>query len=996
MDDLESIDLKQTVNLPKTAFSMKANLPQTEPKTLARWEKERLYHQIRDASAGRPRYILHDGPPYANGRIHLGTAFNKILKDFIVKSKTMAGFDAPYVPGWDCHGLPIEINVDNELSAKKAHVSPLQIRHACRRYAQKYVDLQRTDFKRLGVLGQWEDPYLTMSAQYQSVIAGAFVDFLEKGYVYKGLKPVHWCIKDRTALAEAEVEYENDTSPSIWVRFRLVSDAAAIDPALAGRAAIDISGDITVEELSEKLGIERANIIGKLVDRGIFATVHQTLNAKLASELAQDFVVPARPVYALIWTTTPWTMPANVAIAFNPKFEYVAADVGDAVYIVAADLLKITAERCGWAEPFVVAKFPGAKLDRAVFRHPFLERDSLGLLADHVTLEQGTGAVHTAPGHGQEDYVSARQYGLEVYCPVDAGGRFFHATGAAGQLPEELIGKTVWDANPLVIEILKAHGALLKMEKLAHSYPHCWRCHQPVIFRATEQWFIGMDRNHFREHALEAVRRSRWIPEWGLERISNMIATRPDWCISRQKAWGVPIIVFYCKGCSEPLTDRKILDGIVQLFREYTADIWYERTAAELLPAGTKCGKCGGAEFSKENDVLDVWFDSGSSHLAVLNGRFGLEWPADMYIEGGDQYRGWFQSSLLVGTGLKGGAPFRASALSGWVLDGEGRAMHKSLGNAIEPEEVIKHHGAEILRLWTASVEFSEDVRLSETILTRLVDAYRKLRNTFRYLLSNLYDFDAQKDTAAADQFQEIDQWILVKAADLVTHCREWYDNYEFHRIFHNVYAFATVDLSAVYLDVLKDRLYCSAPGWAVRRSAQTTLGRLLDMLVRLLAPIMSFTTEEVWTHMGRPGSVHTALFPEPCELMAGLGEGARAWAANWERLMETRDDVLKCLEAARNEKRIGAPLEARIVLTASGDQAALLERYAAELPALFIVSQVEVKHKAEGELEVTVERAAGQKCERCWRYTTDTGADSRYPTVCGRCAQAVGETRHG
>ncbi len=890
MDEPQSVDLKQTVNLPKTAFSMKANLPQAEPKTLARWEKERLYHQIRGIAAGRPRYILHDGPPYANGRIHLGTAFNKILKDFIVKSKTMAGFDAPYVPGWDCHGLPIEINVDNELGAKKAHVSPLEIRRACRQYAEKYVDLQRTDFKRLGVLGQWEDPYLTMSAHYQSVIAGAFVDFLEKGYVYKGLKPVHWCIKDRTALAEAEVEYENDLSPSIWVRFRLMSDAAAIDPALAERA-----------------------------------------------------------VYGLIWTTTPWTIPANVAIAFNPKFEYAAVEVGGAVYIVAADLLTVTAEKCGWAEPRVVAKFAGAKLDRAVFRHPFLERDSLGLLADHVTLEQGTGAVHTAPGHGQEDYVSARQYGIEIYCPVDAAGRFFHATGAAGRLPEELIGKTVWDANPLVIEILKAHGALLGMEKLAHSYPHCWRCHKPVIFRATEQWFIGMERNDFRQHALEAVRRSRWIPEWGQERISNMIASRPDWCISRQKAWGVPIIVFYCEGCREPLTDRKILDGIVQLFREHTADIWYERTAAELLPAGTKCAKCGGREFSKENDILDVWFDSGSSHLAVLNERFGLEWPADMYIEGGDQYRGWFQSSLLVGTGLKGGAPFRASALSGWVLDGEGRAMHKSLGNAIEPEEVIKHHGAEILRLWSASVEFSEDVRLSETILTRLVDAYRKLRNTFRYLLGNLHDFDPQKDRTAADQFQEIDQWILVRAADLVERCRAWYDNYEFHKVYHAVYAFATVDLSAVYFDVLKDRLYCSAAGWPVRRGAQTALERLLDALVRLLAPIMSFTTEEVWTHMGRPASVHMALFPEPGELTAGLGEGARECHDNWDRLMQTRDDVLKCLEAARNEKRIGAPLEARVVITASGENATLLEQHAGELPALFIVSQVEVKRAAEG-----------------------------------------------
>jgi isoleucyl-tRNA synthetase len=937
MEDPQSVDLKQTVNLPKTAFSMKANLPQTEPKTLARWEKERLYHQIRSAAAGRPRYVLHDGPPYANGRIHLGTAFNKILKDFIVKSKTMAGFDAPYVPGWDCHGLPIEIKVDGELGAKKAQMSTVEIRRACRKYAQKYVDLQRTDFQRLGVLGQWEDPYLTMSADYQAVIAGAFVDFLDKGYVYKGLKPVHWCMKDRTALAEAEVEYQDDTSPSIWVRFKLTSGAALIDPALDGRA-----------------------------------------------------------VYGLIWTTTPWTMPANVAIAFNPKFEYVAAEVGDAVYIVAADLLRVTAEKCGWTEPRVLAKFVGAKLDRAVFRHPFLERDSLGLLADHVTLEQGTGAVHTAPGHGQEDYAAARQYGLEVYCPVDAAGRFFHATGAAGRLPEELIGKTVWEANPLVIDILKAHGALLATEKMAHSYPHCWRCHQPVIFRATEQWFIGMERNGFREQALDAVTHVRWIPEWGQERISNMIASRPDWCISRQRAWGVPITVFYCEACREPIVDRRILDPIVQLFREHTADIWYERTAAELLPSGTQCAKCGGTGFSKENDILDVWFDSGSSHLAVLNERFGLDWPADMYLEGGDQYRGWFQSSLLVGTGLKGGAPYRASALSGWVLDGEGRAMHKSLGNAIEPESVIKHHGAEILRLWAASVEFSQDVRLSETILTRLVDAYRKLRNTFRYLLGNLHDFDPAKDATPADQFQEIDQWILLRAADLVERCRAWYENYEFHRVYSAVYAFATVDLSAVYFDVLKDRLYCSAPSWAARRSAQTTLYRLLDALVRLLAPVMSFTTEEVWTHMNRPASVHLAPFPEPAELTAGVSETARANAANWDHLLEMRNVVLKCLEEARNEKRIGAPLEARVVLTASGDLAALLEQYAAELPALFIVSQVEVKRAAEGALTVTVERAAGEKCERCWRYTTDTGADSRYPTVCGRCAKAVAGMLHG
>jgi isoleucyl-tRNA synthetase len=933
-----NVDLKQTINLPKTAFSMKANLPHTEPKLLERWEKEQLYHKIRAARAGRPRYVLHDGPPYANGRIHLGTAFNKILKDFIVKSKTMAGFDSPYVPGWDCHGLPIEIKVDSDLGMKKAQMSPAEIRRACRKYAEKFIDLQRTDFKRLGVLGQWEHPYLTMSALYQSVIAGAFVEFLDRGYVYKGLKPVHWCIKDRTALAEAEVEYENHTSPSIWVRFRLTSDPTKIHPDLAHRE-----------------------------------------------------------VYGLIWTTTPWTMPANLAIAFNPKYQYVAADVVGTVYIVAADLLKVTAEKCGWNNPKVIASFPGAVLEGAVFRHPFLERDSIALLADHVTLEQGTGAVHTAPGHGQEDYVSGRQYGLPVYCPVDAAGRFFHAEGAAGRLPEELIGKTIWEANPVVIEILKAHKALLAVEKLAHSYPHCWRCHNPVIFRATEQWFIGMDRNDFRQHALAAIRNVRWMPEWGEERISNMIAARPDWCISRQRVWGVPIIVFYCEKCREPLTDRKILDTIVALFREQTADVWYERTAAELLPHGTVCSKCGATEFSKENDILDVWFDSGSSHLAVLNDTFGLEWPADLYLEGGDQYRGWFHSSLLVGTGLKGSSPYRACALNGWVLDGEGRAMHKSLGNAIEPEEVIKHHGAEILRLWSASVDFHEDVRMSETILTRLVDAYRKLRNTFRYLLGNLSDFDPQRNAVPAADLAEIDQWILLRAEDLVLRCRAWYEGFEFHKVYHSIYAFATVDLSSLYFDVLKDRLYTSAARSKARRSAQTALYRLLDALVRLVAPYMSFTAEEVWGHMQRPDSVHMAHFPEPSELTEGLPDAIRKRSGNWDRLMEVRDSVLKSLESARNNKLIGAPLEARVRLSANGDLYPLLEQYAPELPGLFIVSQVELDRSPEtGDLSVQVERATGQKCERCWKYTTDVGADARFPTICKPCADAVDETLNG
>jgi isoleucyl-tRNA synthetase len=934
--DPQNVDLKQTINLPKTAFSMKANLPQAEPKMLERWEKEDVYAAIRQSRAGRPTYILHDGPPYANGRIHLGTAFNKILKDFIVKSKTMEGFDSPYVPGWDCHGLPIEIKVDSELGSKKAQMSAVEIRRACRKYAEKFIDLQRKDFKRLGVFGQWDDPYLTMSAQYQSVIAGAFVDFLDKGYVYKGLKPVHWCIKDRTALAEAEVEYKDHSSPSIWVRFALTSDPAKIHPDLAGRN-----------------------------------------------------------VYGLIWTTTPWTMPANMAIAYNPKYVYAAVDVGGDVYIVAEDLLKITAEKCGWSEYKVVATFQGAAIEGAIFHHPFLERTSLGILADHVTLEAGTGAVHTAPGHGQEDYVSGRQYGIEVYCPVDAAGRFFRAEGATGYLPDELIGKTVWEANPIVIEILKAHGALMGLEKLSHSYPHCWRCHNPVIFRATEQWFIGMERNGFRQAALEAISRVKWKPTWGEERISNMVATRPDWCISRQRVWGVPIIVFYCDKCREPLTDRHILDSIVALFREHSADIWYERTAAELLPGGTTCKKCGSGEFSKETDILDVWFDSGSSHLAVLNERFGLTWPADVYLEGGDQYRGWFHSSLLVGTGLKGDSPYRACALNGWVLDGEGKAMHKSLGNSIEPEEVIKHHGAEILRLWASSVDFSEDVRMSETIQTRLTDAYRKLRNTFRYMLGNLSGFDPADQVPAAE-LPELDQWILLRAEDLIGKSRAWYRSFEFHKVYHTTYAFATVDLSSIYFDVVKDRLYTSATKSKARRAAQTTLYRLLDAMVRLLAPLMAFTAEEVWGHMGRTGSVHAAFFPESGEVSAGIGEEARKRLENWDRLIEVRGDVLKSLEAARNEKLIGAPLEARVRILANGDLYPLLEQHAGELPGLFIVSEVDLQKGEGAAVSVQVERAGGVKCERCWKYTSDVGSDARFPTVCKSCADAVVETLNG
>ena len=928
------VDLKKTVNLPQTSFPMKANLPTAEPKTLAQWEESDLYGRIRQARAGRPQYILHDGPPYANGNIHLGTAFNKILKDFIVKSKTMADFDAPYVPGWDCHGLPIEFKVDQELGKRKASMTAAQIRGECRTYAAQFVDIHRREFKRLGILGRWQDPYLTMSAEYEAIIAQAFVDFLHNGYVYKGLKPVHWCIRDRTALAEAEVEYEINSSPSIYVRFLLVSDPAAIDPALAGKK-----------------------------------------------------------VFSLIWTTTPWTIPANLAISFNPKYEYVAVDTPEGITIVAEGLLPKVAEALGWDQT-IVARFPGTKLERAVFRHPFLDRDSLGLLGDHVTLEQGTGAVHTAPGHGQDDFVIGQRYGLPVYCPVDAAGRIFQAEGASGTLPEELIGKTVWQINPLVIDLLQKHGALGGQENIDHSYPHCWRCHQPVIFRATEQWFIGMDRQELRTRSLEAIKGVEWHPTWGEERISNMVSMRPDWCVSRQRVWGVPITVFYCERCSEPFTDHAVLEGVVQQFREHTADVWYSRTAEELMGGNCVCGKCGGTTFRKETDILDVWFDSGSSNLAVLTPQNGLRWPADMYLEGGDQYRGWFQSSLLIGVGLKGGAPYREAVTHGWTLDADGRAMSKSLGNTIEPETIVKKYGADLLRLWVASVDFTEDVKLSDVILTRLSEAYRKLRNTFRFMLGNLHNFHSERDAVAGNELLSIDAWILVRAEQLLIRCLAWYKAYEFHKVYRAIYDFATTDLSAIYFDVARSRLYTDGPRSKTRRSGQTAMYRLHEVLVRLLAPVLSYTCEEIWQHTGRgsgdASSIHLAHFHHPQDLTGDISEAQRNEAAGWEQLIPVRDQVLKSLDESREEKVIGSALEAAVLLQAGAELHGLLAKHGADLPDWFVVSQVNLETSTDGDLNVRVERARGDKCERCWKYKTDVGSNPDFPTVCGSCAAVV------
>ena len=933
--NVTSVDLKKTVNLPKTDFPMKANLPAAEPKTLERWEAGKLYQRIRESRTGRPRYVLHDGPPYANGNIHIGTAFNKIIKDFIVKSKTMAGYDAPYIPGWDCHGLPIEFRVDQELGKRKASMSAAEIRAECRAYAAKFVNIHRAEFKRLGVLGRWEDPYLTMSAEYEAVIAQAFVDFLDRGYVYKGLKPVHWCIKDRTALAEAEVEYENHSSPSVYVRFKLATDPALLDSALAGR-----------------------------------------------------------DVHTLIWTTTPWTIPANLAICFHPKFEYVAVDTPEGIMIVAEGLLPRIAEELGWDQT-VVARFLGTRLEGAVFRHPFLDRDSFGVLGEHVTLDQGTGAVHTAPGHGQDDFVVCQRYGIPVYCPVDAAGRIFQAGGVSGPLPEELLGKTVWESNPVVINLLREHGALASQANVDHSYPHCWRCHNPVIFRATEQWFIGLEREGLRARTLEAIKTVKWYPEWGEERISNMIAVRPDWCISRQRVWGVPIIVFYCENCGQPFTDKRVLDGVVQQFREHTSDVWYSKSAAELMDPSCRCENCGATSFRKETDILDVWFDSGSSHLAVLTPKNHLEWPCDMYLEGGDQYRGWFHSSLLIGVGLKGASPYRECATHGWTLDAEGRAMSKSIGS-LGPENITKQYGADLLRLWAASVDFTEDVRISDVILTRLSEAYRKLRNTFRFMLGNLADFDPSADAVPGNRLTSIDTWILLRGEELVRQCVAWYDQYAFHKVYRAIYDFAITDLSALYFDVSKDRLYTHAPASHSRRSCQTALYRLNLALVRLLAPILSFTCEEVWRHTkfadGVPESVHIDYFPTPEMLNQEITSEQRETAAYWNQLVPIRVQVLKALDSAREEKIIGSSLEAAVRLDAGEDLYLLLAKLADELPTWFIVSQVEVALSSTAKLAILVDRARGDKCERCWKYTMDVGSNEDFPTACAACAVALPE----
>ena len=935
------LDLKSTLNLPKTEFPMKANLPQREPKRLEHWEAMRLYERIRETHQGEPIYVLHDGPPYANGPIHLGHALNKILKDFIVKVRTMAGFDSPYVPGWDCHGLPIEIKVDDDLGRRKLEMDPMQVRDACRRYAENYLKLQRDQFERLGVFGRWDDPYSTMSPQYESVVLETFFSFYEQGLVYKGLKSVYWCIHDKTALAEAEVEYEMHTSPSVWVRYPLTSDAGKIDAALAGKTNV--------------------------------ATI--------------------------IWTTTPWTLPASMAVTFAPNEEYVALDTGEWIYIVAKALAQQTIEKCGLRDAKEIATFPGSKLEYATFAHPFLNRTVLGVLGDYVTMDTGTGAVHTAPAHGADDFQTGVKYGLDLTCNVDDAGILRHG------LPE-YNGQQVFKANPLIVELLKSRGVLLGFEKIEHSYPHCWRCHNPIIFRATEQWFISMEGKipggTLRSRSLEEIAKVKWDPAWGEERISNMIAMRPDWCISRQRVWGVPIAVFRCADCKEFLNNKAVNRAVVDLFAREGADAWYKRSAEEILPAGTKCAKCGSTKFHKEMDILDVWFESGCSQAAVLGREPGLPWPADYYLEGGDQHRGWFHSSMLCAVGAKGGTPYRGCGTVGWTLDPQGRAMSKSAGNGVDPVEVAEKLGAEIVRLWVGSVDFREDVMASDELMKRIADSYRKIRNTFRYILSNLDGFDPARDSVAFAEMDPLDQYILLRAAEVTNDVRGHYDTFTFHKAYQRLNDFSIVDLSAIYFDVLKDRLYTSAPKSHARRSAQTALWRLGDALVRLMAPITGFTADEVWEFLpklaGSSDSVHLTLFPEARDLTGDLPAGfdAQGLVAEWSSLLSVRDEALKALEGARAEKQIGGSLAAQLHLTATEPLYSLLDRHRDQLRYLFIVSDVVLDKAAatngDTGLQIKVNKAPGAKCERCWNYSVHVGEDKTYPTVCERCSAVLAE----
>ncbi|KWT88145.1 isoleucine--tRNA ligase [Candidatus Magnetominusculus xianensis] len=926
-------DFKDTLNLPDTDFPMKANLARRELDFLAFWKDNSITTKMEDKNKGNPPYCLHDGPPYANGHIHIGHALNKILKDIIVKFHSMSGRYAPYVPGWDCHGLPIEHQADKELGAKKNSVTIIEKRAHCRSYAQKYIDIQRDEFIRLGVFGDWTSPYITMDFDYEADIVAEFFKIARAGYIYRGRKPVHWCSSCVTALAEAEVEYADKQSPSVYVKFKLTDDSAI------------------------KLFGER----------------------------------PTKNVFIVIWTTTPWTLPANLALAVHPDVDYAVVDADKEYYIAAAPLLERLVD-VGLSGT-IIKQIKGNSLEGIRAYHPFIDRLPQVVPADFVTIEDGTGVVHIAPGHGEDDYRTGIKYGLDIYVPVDDRGKF---TASAG---ENLAGKFVFDANAQIIEILKNNDALIEQHTITHSYPHCWRCKKPVIFRATEQWFISMESGELKKRAVEEIEKVQWVPSWGKDRIYAMVKNRPDWCISRQRSWGVPIALLLCKDCGEAVIDEAVLDKTVARFREHGSDVWFTLDPLELLPDGYKCKKCGCGTFDKETDILDVWFDSGVSQAAVLERRTNLTWPADMYLEGSDQHRGWFQSSLLASMAVKGAAPFRTVLTHGFVVDGRGKKMSKSLGNVISPEDIIKQNGAEILRLWAASEDYKYDIRISKEILQRLTEAYRKIRNTCRFLLGNIHGLDVNYHPG--DSLTELDSWAMNRRERMIKNVTLSYSNFDFHEVFHILYNFCIVDMSSFYLDIIKDRVYTSARHSVERKAAQWTMKQILLAITGLMAPILSFTAEEVWqslknSRMLDDESIFLSAFP-----VADAQYINNELDNRFRVLIKIRDVVNKALELKRQEKFIGNSLEAKVTLYADVNAYNSLKGFEPKLPTMLIVSQAalmpldaitdELRQQSHTddtlpELFIIVTRAEGEKCGRCWNFSTTVGSFHDEPEVCERC----------
>ena len=915
-----------TIHKMQTPFEMRAGLPKKEPKMLEDWEQNHVYEQMIKNNEGKPQYILHDGPPYANGNIHMGTALNKIIKDIIIRYKNMSGFQAPYVPGYDTHGLPIELKALSSLGDKKAGVSKLELRQICKEFATEHIGVMNEQFKRLGVQGDFENPYLTLRPEFEARQVEIFGEMAKKGYIYKGMKAVYWCPEDRTALAEAEIEYAEDECDSIYVRFKLTDDP-----------------------------------------NGVLAKHN----------------IPLDKAWIVIWTTTTWTLPANVATCLNPNLEYAFVKIGDAYHIMARELVESTMKGCHIDEYEVLPETVlGSELELMQYQHPFLDRKGLVILGDHVTLEGGTGCVHTAPGHGVEDFeVCVNHYPqVPVVVPVDDAGRL---TAEAG---EKFAGLKVWDANKVILEHIKESGHLMGVQHITHQYPHCWRCHHPIIFRATEQWFCSIDA--FKEDVYKAIDSVHWQPAWGHDRMTGMVRDRSDWCISRQRVWGVPIPVFYCKKCGKyHITDASI-KAVSDLFRKEGSDAWYKYDANDIMPKGEVC-ECGASDWEKDPDIMDVWFDSGSTWSAVCRERPELRWPVDMYMEGADQFRGWFQSSLLTSVATQGVAPYREVLCHGWVVDAQGKQMHKSAGNGMEPSEIIRDYGADIIRLWVASSDYTVDVRAGKEIFRQLSEAYRKMRNTARFMLGNINDFDPAKDMVADDQLFEIDRWALQACNKLTANLRDAYDHYDFSRAYHALYNFCVIDMSNFYMDVIKDRLYCADEH--ARRCAQTALYRILVDFTKLLAPILCFTSQEIWSYIPKlPGMKDYVVFEQMPEAKA---EADEAFTAKWDRIMAIRDDVKKVLEQARADKVIGSALEASLTLYCSKEVYVFLNAIPMdELADLFIVSHVDlvegeggVKGLVEG-LGVAAAHAAGNKCLRCWKYEPSVGEDG----LCPRCAKVL------